>query len=101
MGTTFDIGDVVRVQNKYTTSTGSTAGADPSNVEFHYENPSGAVTSATATSTGGLVKSTTGVYFYDIVTTASGLYEWRHTSTGNIQTSVEGWFAVRGRRVTT
>lgn len=101
MATTYDKGDVIRVQNKYTTSTESTNGADPSNVEFHYTPPDGTTISATATSTGGLVRASSGVYFYDIITTSSGQYDWMHRSTGNVQTTVQGWFSVRKSLVTT
>jgi hypothetical protein len=101
MGTTYDIGDVVRVLVTFTSSTSNTTGVDPSGVTFAYETPDGTSVSEVYGSDTDVVKSTTGVYYRDIVTTASGLYETRFTSTGTWATSVESWFNVRGRRVTT
>jgi len=99
MASTYNIGDAVTVAVKYTTSTGSTAGADPTNVEFHYLNPAGTVVSTTSTSSTGLIRSTTGEFYYDVLATASGHYYYRHTSTGTLQTSIEGMFLVRPRKV--
>jgi hypothetical protein len=105
MGSTYDIGDVVRVTGLFT-DTGGVAG-DPSTVRFLYDTPtSTAATIHTRTSTAigavdQIVKASTGVYYFDLPTTGRGLYETRFTSTGALQASGESWFSVRPRRVTT
>jgi len=105
MGSTYDIGDVIRVTGTFT-DTGGTVG-DPTTVNFLFDTPtSTAPTTATRTSTaagdvGGITKASTGVYEYDITSTGRGLYEWRYTSTGSLAASGESWFSVRPRRVTT
>lgn len=102
---THDIGDIVRVTGTFT-DTGGTA-ADPTSVHFLYDTPtSTAPTTATRTDTGlntvdSITRASTGVYYFDITTTGRGLYETRFTSTGVIGASVESWFSVRPRRVTT
>ena len=105
MGTTYDIGDVVRVTGTFT-DTGGTVG-DPTTCNFLFDTPtSTAPTTATRTSTaagdvGGITKASTGVYYYDITSTGRGLYETRFTSTGTLAASGESWFSIRPRRVTT
>ena len=105
MGTTYDIGDVVRVTGTFT-DTGSALG-DPTTVNFLVDTPtSTAPTTATRTSTstgdvGGIYRYSTGVYYYDVTTTGRGLYETRFTSTGTLAASGESWFSIRPRRVTT
>jgi len=105
MGSTYDIGDLVRVTGTFT-DTGGTV-ADPTTVTFLYDTPnSTAPTIATRTSTAagavnGITKASTGVYYYDVPTTGRGLYETRFTSTGTLTASEESWFSVRPRRVTT
>ena len=108
MPSTYDIGDNVRQIGTFT-DTGGTKG-DPTTVKFGYTTPdSTALTTGnsftrTSTSTGAvdsINKETTGVYFVDITTTGSGLYETRFTSTGSLEASGESWFSVRPRRVAT
>jgi len=100
MATTYDIGD--RIRETATFKNASSAVADPTTVKCHVEAPSGGVTSHTyAVSTGDIVRSGTGVYYLDITTTGHGRYEVRWTGTGTVIASVEGWFSVRPRRVTT
>ena len=105
MPSTYDIGDVVRVTGTFT-DTGSNP-ANPTTVNLLYDTPtSTAPTTATRTSTstglvGDIYYLSTGVYYYDILTTGAGLYESRFTSTGDITASGESWFNVRSRRVTT
>ena len=102
MGTTYDIGEKIRVSWTQT-STNSTA--IDSNVTFHYETPAGTVTTTTRASStaagSGIVRSTQGGYYYDVTTTGKGLYEYRITPTGTLVASTENWFNVRPRRVTT
>ena len=103
MGSTYDIGDIVRIAGAFTDTGGNAA--DPTSVYFAYDTPtSTAATTAgrSSTSTGSvnsIYKVTTGSYYYEITTTGQGLYEARFTSTGQITASGETWFSVRPRRV--
>lgn len=105
MPSTYDIGDIVRIGGTFTDTGGTNA--DPTNINFLYDTPtSTAPSTATRTSTGidtvdGITRVSTGVYYFDITTTGRGLYETRFTSSGVIAASVESWFSVRPRRVTT
>ena len=100
MATTYDIGDKVR--ETVTFKNASSAVADPTAVKCHVEVPSGGVTTNTyAVSTGNIVRTGTGIYYLDITTTGHGRYEVRWDGTGTVVASVEGWFSVRPRRVST
>ena len=105
MPSTYDIADIVRITGTFTDTGGTNA--DPTNIAFLYDTPtSTAPSTATRTSTGidtvnGITRVSTGVYYFDITTTGRGLYETRFTSSGVISASVESWFSVRPRRVTT
>ena len=100
MASTYDIGD--RIRETVTFKNASSAVADPTAVKCHVENPAGTVTTHIyAISTGEIVRSSTGVYYLDVTTTGHGQYEVRWTGTGTVVASVEGWFSVRPRRVTT
>ncbi len=106
MATTYDVGDVVRTNAKFTTSTGSTSGKDPASVYFHLENPAGSVSTDSlappgTTASTVIKRTTTGEFYADITATGKGIYEWRWFSTGLITTAEEDWFSVRARRVTT
>jgi hypothetical protein len=109
MGTTYDIGDVVRVWGRFSTAEGSTDYKDPTVVNLAYDTPtSTAPTTDTITppSTIGSASiihhetASTGEFYADITATGKGLYEYRWTSTGLLQTSEESWFSIRPRRVT-
>jgi len=100
MATTYDIGD--RIRETVAFKNASSAAADPTAVLCHVECPTGGVTTHTyAATTGEIVKSGTGVYYLDVTTTGHGKYEVRWSGTGTVVASVEGWFSVRPRRVTT
>ena len=100
MATTYDIGDKVR--RTATFKNASSAVTDPTAVYYYKETPDGAVTKYTyAASSGDIVRTGTGVYYIDVTTTGHGLYEDRFTGTGTVVASVEGWFSVRQRRVST
>lgn len=105
MGSTYDIGDVVRITGTFT-DTGGLLG-DPSSVHFLFDTPSSTGPNAfSRTSTelgnvGGIVRLSTGVYYYDVASTGRGLYETRFTSTGTLAASGESWFSVRRQRVST
>ncbi len=103
MPTTYDIGDVVRLWGRFSTSTSSTDYKDPTTINFLYDTPLESRTTDTLsppTTASSLIKKlSTGEYYADVSATGSGLYEYRWTSTGNIETSEEGRFLVRSRRV--
>lgn len=107
MATTYDIGDEIRAHGKFSTSTAAADLGnyiDPTLVTFKMDKPDGSSTSdtlATGTTSSTLIKRlSTGEFYVDIITTAAPIYEWRWSSTGNIDTSQEDWFSVRDRRVT-
>ena len=100
MATTYDIGD--RVRETATFKNASSAVTDPTAVYCYTETPDGTVSKYTyAASSGDIVRTSQGVYYLDITTTGHGLYEVRWTGTGAVVASVEGWFSVRDRRVST
>ena len=94
-----DIGDILRTTARFTTSTASTATKNPTSVKWRRVSPAGVVASYTFSAATGpvIVRDTTGVFHADVLATASGVYWYRWTSTGNITTSQEGSFQV-GRR---
>jgi len=100
MATTYDIGDKVR--ETVTFKNASSAVADPTAVFCWKETPDGVSTKYTySAATGDIVKVGTGVYYLDITTTGHGGYEVVWKGTGTVVASVEGWFSVRPRQVTT
>jgi len=100
MASTYDIGDRPRETASFTNAAG--AAADPTTVKCHVENPAGSVASHTySASSGEIVRTGAGVYYLDITTTGFGQYEVRWSGTGTVVASVEGYFSVRPRRVTT
>lgn len=101
MASHYDIGDVVRLTATFL-STGSTA-IDPTEVTFYIEKPGSTVAASTFvySSSTEITRASAGVYYVDVSCTGSGAYEYRFTSTGTAAASEEGFFYVRGRRVTT
>jgi len=100
MASTYDVGDLVRTSVTFTSTAGTAA--DPSGtIRFGWKNPAGISTFTASTGTGStdINKSTTGVYFYDLVTTGRGVYWTRFESTGDIVTAEEAYFLVRAQQV--
>ena len=92
----YDRGDVVRVSSTFTDTGG--AKANPTNVATYITRPDGGVVATTfSTGAGAIKRPATGVFYQDILTTASGPYWYRFTSTGNISASAEWVFRVRHR----
>ena len=95
----YDIGDIVRTSSTFTDTGG--VKADPGTVHWVYTTPDGtdvlASRSGTSTASNGIHRTTDGVYYGDITTTASGPYHYRFNSTGNITTAAEWVFRVRKR----
>ena len=104
MPSTYDIGDMVFIRGKFSTAAGSTEYLDPTVVGFHIETPSNDVTSYTVsppTTSADIVRETTGEFLFKKLTTESGRYEYRWTSTGVVDASEENGFLVRIQAVTT
>jgi hypothetical protein len=104
MPANYDIGDIVRCSSTFTST--AAVNADPTTVDFVYTTPAGvdSVNQRSATTTGltdSIYRVSTGVYYRDITTTASGSYWYRFSSTGTITTSAEWSFRVRKLRTTT
>ena len=106
MPSTYDIGDTIRLTATFTDTGG--AGANPTKVNFLYDTPTSTAPTTATRSSGskgtvdGITLTTeTGVYHFDLQSTGKGLYETRFTSSGVIEASVESWFSIRPRRVTT
>lgn len=98
MATTYDIGDKIRETGTFKNA--SSAAADPTKVYFAYQTPDGTINTSTySAGTTALTKTGTGVYYKDIATTSSGVYEYRWYSTGTVHTAQEGYFVVRPKRV--
>ena len=98
MATTYDQGDLVRVTGTFKNA--SSAAADPTKVYLDLQKPDGAISYSTyAAGTTAVTRTGTGVYYKDILTTGSGVYEYRWHSTGTVHTAEEGYFPVRTKRV--
>lgn len=98
MATTYDIGDLIRETGTFYNA--SSAAADPSKVYLSVQTPDGSITYSTySAGTTAITRTGTGVYYKDLLTTSSGVYEYRWHSTGTVHTAAEGWFNVRPRRV--
>lgn len=94
MASTYDKGDLVRLQGVFTSSTGGLI--NPTSVKLFVEDPAGTVTTYAS-----LTHETDGYYYRDILVASSGLWEYRFTSTGTGQASQEAYFIVRAQRVST
>lgn len=95
------VGDARRLTLTLTSTAGA---ATDSDVTLIWQTPSGVVTSIVSTSTtttstalpsDAVIHSTTGVYYADVLSTEAGdyLYHWR--STGVVNASTDGRWAVR------
>lgn len=87
---TYDYGDVVRVQGTFTDSSG--APADPAQVHIWIKAPSSTVFVSTAPQ-----NPTVGTFFEDYEITSTGQFYFRIFSDGSLQNSEEGMFRVRRR----
>jgi len=92
----YDIGDVVRCLG---TVTSSGTAVDPGTVYAKFRNPAGSVTTYTYGVDAELVKSSTGVYYFDITIATEGTYYYRLEGTGTNATAQEGVFLVRGSQL--
>lgn len=88
----YDLGDSIRITGTFTDAAGTAT--DPAVVTFTYTDPNGTSTTYTYGADAELVKSSTGVYYVDIVTSLEGAYYWRWVSTGAGAAADEGQFWV-------
>ena len=70
---TYDVGDLVRITGTWTDADG--VNTDPTTVKGEYTDPSGNNTAVTVG--GGITKSATGVYYYDIDVDEEGTWIYR------------------------
>ena len=89
---TYDYGDIVRVQGTFRDEDGDLA--DPSEVAIWIKAPSSTVATSTNPS-----NPSTGVYYLDFEPGSSGQFYYRIFSDGALQASEEGMFRVRRRFV--
>ena len=94
--TIYDIGDVVRCIG---TITASGTAVDPGTVIGKYINPAGSVTTYTNGVDAEMVKSATGIYYFDVSILTEGVYYYRIEGTGTNATAQEGSFLVRGSQL--
>lgn len=91
----YDIGDVVRLTGTFATTAG--AALNPTKVTFTYERPTGVITVLTSTMA-GVTNPAVGTFYTDLGIDASGVWEYRISSTGTLRTSTQSWFRVRTQR---
>lgn len=88
----YTTGATVRVTATFT-SNGSNV--DPSTVTCKVRTPAGVTTSYTYAG-GDIIKSSTGVYYYDIDVSQDGTWTYRFSSTGSGKAANEGKFFAEG-----
>lgn len=89
-------GDVVRITGEFYYSTSTATYLDPSAVYAAYINPSGSTVGYTYGTSTQLVKSSTGTYYFDITSTASGDYHARVWSSGTGAAAAVTQFRIQG-----
>lgn len=89
-----DVGDVVRIQNVFTNSTGGTV--DPSEIILYLALPTGTVgTYAYTGGAGAVQKQSQGSYYYNGTITASGYHNVRWLGTGAAVAAAQDRFFAR------
>ena len=89
---TFDIGDLVRCEGRFTNLVGTLI--DPATVTFKIKDPNGAVTTYSYPADAQVIKSATGIYYVDVNATKAGTWYYRFYSTGTSQAAGETAFKV-------
>ena len=87
----YDVGDKVKITGTFKYEGVET---DPSVVEAHYRLNSGDIVSLVYGVDAELVKVSTGVYYFTILTTGKGTYKYRMDD-GEANVATEGTFEVR------
>ena len=85
-------GNLIRVSAAFTNSGGSAV--DPAAVLLKVRTPAGTVTTYTYGVDAGLVKASTGNYYYDVDASTRGEWTYRWYSTGSGQAAAEGAFTI-------
>ena len=80
MANSYGVGDLVRATGTWTDADG--AAADPDALTFKVRPPSGTTVTKTYGVDAEVVKSSTGIYYYDIDITEAGTYWYQFQSTG-------------------
>jgi hypothetical protein len=88
----YDIGDTVRVTGTFTDATDSLR--DPTAINLTIRSPNGRVTNITYAA-GQIIKSGTGVYYYDVDANEPGRWFYRFWSTGSYKAAGEESFLIR------
>lgn len=94
----YDVGDRVRCTGTWTDS--DDAATDPANVFATVQDPSGNQNDYTYGVDAELVKSATGIYYFDKTVDEAGLWRYRFYSTGSGIAAQENAFTVRTQQVT-
>ena len=88
----YDIGDTVRLKGAFTNDAG--AATDPTAITLTVKDPTGAVTTYTY-ALAQVVKSATGIYYYDLLISKAGDWYYRFEGTGAVATAGEEYFTVK------
>ena len=88
---TFDIGDVVRLEASFKNA--ANVATTPTTTVLTLKMPDGTLSTPAITANG------TGVYYYDVLFSASGAWTYRWVATGTVQTAEEGRVYVRPSKV--
>ncbi len=83
----YDIGDKVRSTGTFVNS--SDVNTDPTTITFKLKDPSGNITTFIYLTDAEVVKSGTGVYYFDNILDEEGVYHYRFEGTGVLVASGE------------
>ncbi len=90
MANIYDVGDLVQVAGTFTNAGGTAV--DPGTVTFKFRNPSGgSVTTLTYPTDAALVKSTVGLYYYNLSVAAPGNWHYQMRGQGDNAASAESY----------
>jgi len=96
--TNYDIQDVARLEASFTNNAG--AASDPTTVTCYIKTPDDNIRLVTYSS-GAIVKSSTGNYYYDYTISQSGIHTYRFTGTGACIAGSEQNFSVQPSKIIT
>ena len=86
MATTFDVGDLIRITGTWTDSAGDAT--DPNTVLASHKDPSNVEISLTSTT--GITKDSTGVYYFDMDLDEEGTWKYRFYGQASGDDSAQG-----------
>lgn len=93
MANVYDYGDLVRVTGTFTDA--NSVAQDPSAVIVQYKTPAGSTYAYTYGVGTQVVRSATGIYYYDVNANAVGWWAYRWYSTGTGQAAGEAMFRIQ------